>query len=432
MAAEELRLEPRYHIASVTPTVLIDDGISVVRDTGFEIVEGQVVFDWHAGFRVELSGEDALAQFRSGDPLTVRLPDERWITVNALWSRRTLPNGGWQVRGSAESTLHGDPAALIVELLFHATNWPHAHFGTDGHPDFRTVIEAGPWELTLDRVGDYEEIAREARLRRSGATTHMGRIRQTDGRAFTWTEVQHALEALRFVMSFAAGHHVAPMFATGLDGQGKVAVEEWGDYKRDPMAGVIAWSSAFIRRNALGDLWPIALDHWQYPRVRRMLNVALGMYLDAQTGRNLETRLVSAQAGLELLAWEQLTQPPEGLDPEKVDKKPAPWRLRKLLGRMAVDATVPTTLTETRGQLPGHDGPQAVSTIRNGVVHPKGLDREGDGVLTFEILRLATWYLELAILHHLGYQGKHLNRTQQLPLFEGSGDNVPWAKSKEA
>lgn len=426
MTAEDARLEHRYELSAVSATVLADSGISVERGYGLEAVQGQVVFDWHAGFGVNLSGDDAMAQFGSDGPLEVRLANGRQISVTALWSQPRIPNGGWDVRGSFESVLHGDPGAPLVDVIFHAANWPHSHFGTDGHPPFRTVVEADVWELTLDKVADYDHIAREARLRRSGATTHIARLRRLDGQAFTWSAVHDAFRSLHFVMSFTTGHHVAPMFATGVDAEGRVVVEEWGDYKRDPMSGVIAWSSPFIRRTSLGELWPVALQYWQDERTRGMLTVALELYLDAQKGRNVETRLVSAQAGLELLAWEFLTRRGQALDPDKVDGKTAPWRFRKLLGRMGVAVDVPATLTEARSQLSGHDGPKAIADVRNEIVHPKDLEL-GDGALRIEILRLATWYLELAILHLLDYHGNHINRTQTLPLFEGEGDPVPWA-----
>lgn len=80
---------------------------------------------------------------------------------------------------------------------------------------------------------------------------------------------------------------------------------------------------------------------------------------------------------------------------------------------------------------PEHDGPAVICRLRNQIIHPKdvaslmALDSEA----THGVLRLATWYVELALLRLLGYSGEHLNQTRALPLFDGRGEPVPWSKS---
>ncbi len=74
------------------------------------------------------------------------------------------------------------------------------------------------------------------------------------------------------------------------------------------------------------------------------------------------------------------------------------------------------------------DGPKAISEVRNYIVHPgKENKRLADRKIPYyEILNLALWYLELALLHLFGHTGVYANRLQ-LGLYIGVVDLVPWA-----
>jgi hypothetical protein len=77
---------------------------------------------------------------------------------------------------------------------------------------------------------------------------------------------------------------------------------------------------------------------------------------------------------------------------------------------------------------PSWAGPDLVFNVRNGVVHPpKNLnDPEWPSPdELFEAWRLATWYLELAIMQILGYNEQYMSR---LKLTSGAGQTepVPW------
>ncbi len=219
-----------------------------------------------------------------------------------------------------------------------------------------------------------------------------------------------------------------PLFAVGTAPQGRV-VEEWATYRGDPFGGVINWCTNLLRGEAIQAMWPAILDPWIDCDEQRLLAVALELYLDAQKGRNIETRLVSAQAGLELLAWYFLTKRAPHMDPDRVDRKKAPWRLRRLVERLDLDPAVPQTLEAVTATWPGMDGPTVVCHLRNQVTHPTDISSllQRDSQAKHGVLRLATWYLELATLRLLDYKGSYLNQTLPLPIFEGRGEPVPWA-----
>ena len=426
----ETRLKPIYDLLPDGPLKFYRGELLLVEGDPHPGGEGTITFDWHAGFRVDAAGGGA-ETFWSESSMRVQLPDGRELDVWPIDSRSRHPEGTWELHGHAQPQLHGDAEEPISAVHVHLANYPKSTFGSDGGPDHRTLAFAGDWELMIDAFEDYADREREVRLARTGAVTHVGRIRRSDGAQFTWEQASQPLGALRFLLTFVSGHRVPPLFAVGIAGDGRHAVEEWGSYRRDPFGGVLSWCSNLFQAQALETLWEPVVRRWDDPEERQLLTVGLEFYLDAQRGRNLETRLVSAQAGLELLAWHFLTRVEPIQDPARVDRKDAPWRLRRLVERLGLQPAVPEHLEGVRATWPDLDGPSVICNLRNQVTHPKNVNGllDLDSQAKHGVLRLATWYLELALLRHLGYDGNYINQTLPLPIWQGTGEPVPWAEA---
>lgn len=71
------------------------------------------------------------------------------------------------------------------------------------------------------------------------------------------------------------------------------------------------------------------------------------------------------------------------------------------------------------------DGPDAVTKIRNELVHPKNRFQVKLRPFLFEACQLAQLYTELTILRMAGYQGVYFNRLKRRYL--GSVESVPWS-----
>ncbi|MFJ6935498.1 hypothetical protein [Streptomyces sp. NPDC101132] len=76
----------------------------------------------------------------------------------------------------------------------------------------------------------------------------------------------------------------------------------------------------------------------------------------------------------------------------------------------------------------GIDGPEAVTRIRNRLVHPEGAQEK---VYRIEGLVLETWllvrhYLSLIILQSLGYRGRH-QELARMGGWAGEVAETPWA-----
>lgn len=96
-------------------------------------------------------------------------------------------------------------------------------------------------------------------------------------------------------------------------------------------------------------------------------------------------------------------------------------KIRELLKEMRIGTGMPlgtndltSCLRKIDENLKNIDGPQALTTIRNLVVHPKKAKRERLGELSkmalYQALDLGLYYLELILLRLLGYTGAYYNR----------------------
>jgi len=79
----------------------------------------------------------------------------------------------------------------------------------------------------------------------------------------------------------------------------------------------------------------------------------------------------------------------------------------------------------------GSDGPKTLIQILNALTHPKEPQEvyKHSGLLS-EASRLASRYLDLALLHHVGYNGNVTDRTK-ITSWSGENRPVPWAPGDE-
>jgi hypothetical protein len=383
-----------------------------------------VWFDWCVGLRVEAVAEGMPDRLPSrDDPVLVSLP-EITFRLDGLSPHARLATGTMTLSGSLSHVVAGDEAALLEHVEFGLVNMPTVSLFDD-----TVEVEAYGWSLRIAVVDDYGDRIAAVRAAGGGAVTHHAVLRRADGSAFVWADVVGVLDAVRWVASFVTGTRVPVLFPTGVGRDGQVVLCEWGNVRRSRFGGALSWCGDFQRADAVRVLFPALLDVWDDLSRRRRLTVALEFWLEAQLGSALETRLVAAVAGLELMAWEWLVAE-AGRDPDVVDrKKTAEWRLRSMLRLIGVPADVRSHMSDVRVAWPGSDGPKAVTDLRHRIVHPKDLDAllEVSHTGRHDVLRLATWYLELSLLRRLGYVGRYIAQVGPLPIFVGKGDPVPWA-----
>jgi hypothetical protein len=319
----------------------------------------------------------------------------RWVNLG------DVGRGGWLEVVAGDGTRQRWPGRQSWRL----GEWIMA---VDARPDLGAVIE------TLKNTGKY-------------AVTHLAVLRRLDTRPFTAEECEPVLTAYQLASSFVLGRFTCPALAEeARDDDGRLVWREWGARLADPLGGVDAWWNwtAAPIADPVRLLGGRLLD----PMRGRVARHLAQSYVASNRGGFVEQRITVAFAALELLSWQRAVLE-GGADPKKHQNEDADRRLRAML-KMAkipispIPAHLPALKVFAKNQ--GHgDAPKAVAEVRHRLTHPKVLDDvyDRDGLLT-EAWWLTVRYLELLILHWVGYTGGVIDRTKRgWPQV----DAVPWA-----
>ena len=243
---------------------------------------------------------------------------------------------------------------------------------------------------------------------------------------------------LHAVLGLLAGQQVAIGAVAGLDCDGRIRWADWcvgrGGHDR---AGV-SWCTQPVVEGALIQL---AIGYTRLsddPALVTSVERAIGYYLSASGGGEvLDIRVPVACIGLEILGW-ALLQKRGWIGPDALSKMPEGAIARVLLRSCGIPTDPPPDLSQlikrrkAFGQ-PGWAGPEVVFEIRNKLVHPPSkLDKPTwpDSDCLLEAWQLSTWYLELALLHTLGYKGDYWSRLH-FGRDVWSVETVPWQSATD-
>jgi hypothetical protein len=317
-------------------------------------------------------------------------------------------------------TIVGDPESAIDEIEFQVCNFP-PYLSSADPLEFR----CGGWRVQLRQHRDARDRVDVIRNRGGGAVTHVGVLTDTSASTFSWNEAESILSGFAHFLDWAASDRVPLLGERGVR-DNEVVVQAWGDPKRHIGRSSIRWLSS-NHPHVMQSMWLHFADYWQETDWRSVLTLTSELYADSHHSAPLELRTVTAWLALESFSWQWLTKNLH-LDPFYIDDKHADWRIRKMLGSMAIPTDIPDTLSRLRGHSQGQDGPKTLALLRNDIVHPKeGQDLlQLDGVIKQEAWRLTTWYLELALLRACGSVGPYIDRTQALPINNAIVVDPPW------
>lgn len=422
------RLAPVFDLRPGDGAEIYDGPVTIRIGSHRGTGSGRIWFDWERAVRVSAWGEGpiAFALMDHQADWSVSTPKLGEIAIEELDSTGTMPASTWRVEATAVADA-GDLDATVRRVDFQLANFTVFFDGGAEAGPWRLLLDDDRWRVTIDQLEDASDRHRALKRSGGGAVTHAGRLERRNGRPFVWIEAIEVLHGLQLLLAFAAGDRVPVLLPVGFNSTGTPVVHGLRSPRRESYQGRFRWCSSLLVRG-LSDVWSRFIDLWEDPDTKRVWKLAGELYVEAQHGDNLETRLVNAQSLLEVLAWDRLIRV-GGRDPDEVDGRHADWRIRKMLVDIDAPCHVPDTMTETRQQWPGWDGPKVIAELRNSVVHPTDTQAILDlpGTVKHDVFRLAMWYVDLALLRLLGYDGDHLNRTGRLPIFEGRGEPVPWA-----
>jgi hypothetical protein len=237
---------------------------------------------------------------------------------------------------------------------------------------------------------------------------------------------------LFLLLTFVANREVdGPACALGEEG--RVVWADWTTPRMKPGKSGVTWCPPMLVQTALPEiaagLGAVAAD----PDLEVIVDRAIGYSLAANGEEVIEVRIPIVCSGLELLAWAILGREDWLVDAGARRRLGTAANVRLLLNWASIPTAIPASLPTLERRLrasgkPEWGGPEVLFDIRNAMVHPPKRLAEPewpDGDLLFEAWQLGTWYLELALLRILGYEGPYWSRVR-LGRPGTDVEPVPW------
>lgn len=332
----------------------------------------------------------------------------------------------------------GQPNELIKRLVFHVANFPNFLGGESSSADFIYCTAAGgmkrlgnviladpPWSIQLQAmVGTAKTIER---LNSGGGygITHVAELTRSDGSTFAADEAEDVLHKLYLFVSFARGAWAPVVLNAGFDTADNRVYENWGVQIGTPWESCRGWFDR-NRGQALGAVYPGFCALLRDPMIGQAVSRTLYWYLRSNRGGDgpgIDSGIILSQAALELLASAYL----ESQKIKMPSRSRAADQLREALRQLGIPVAIPDALAglkEGQRQSCWQDAPEAITRIRNELVHPKRKLPIKMGAVVPNAWSLAQWYIELLILRLSGYSGQYSNRLEA--SWVGEVEDVPW------
>jgi hypothetical protein len=295
----------------------------------------------------------------------------------------------------------------------------------------RLPLRGNGWEIDLDARRQNRQLREWLKEHGGYTVTHVGSLRRSDGTDFTPEQALDVLVLLQTVLSFAAGRHVAPLLPVGHDKAGSAVWSSWRMPLLDPWSGPQRFADLHYANHWI-ELFECFAAIWDDKfRGEEVAYRALRFYLDANHGTTMQLALSTAQAGLELLAYIHLVEDHALLSPKQykdgirsAHENFSDYLTQHLIDD-AIDATATPALLSAAARAGCVTGPELLTRMRNGVIHPSRRKPKFTAAEWFEARQLALRYLILGILAYINYQG-----TYRDPLdpgkYEGTVAKMPW------
>jgi hypothetical protein len=265
--------------------------------------------------------------------------------------------------------------------------------------------------------------------RRSGyMILYNGEFRSKKG-PISYSDLQEPFHAFSMFLTFLNGRRCSPFFKQGVHNE-EVLWTDYKGYSINQYKYVFTWPTEFIV-DGLNGIWKIFYELWKSEEDKDFLVTAVHWYVEANGNAGLiDGAIIMAQTALELIYNWLLIERKKLLIGKDADIISASNKIRLLLSHLEVSTDFPELCSDLKSIPDIVDAPDGLVQIRNALVHAQADKRKKLLKISFEVkahaLHLGVWYIELALLKILGYEGYYKNRTSKNNLsIKGP---VPWKK----
>ncbi|MFI8001895.1 hypothetical protein [Streptomyces sp. NPDC086010] len=302
----------------------------------------------------------------------------------------------------------------------------------------RTIAQGDGWDVVFDVLPSMT-LKRWRQLKDVGgySFTHAGRIRRTDGAIFTSDAACAAIDRIGLGLKLALGRRTSCLLPVGYLG-GRPVWTLWGATPVDPLTSSSDWIDSSCSSKQIGELVSRVLDFTTSTSSLQSFKNALAYYVAATVDVDVHLQASLPVSGLQLLTYyHMVTVGPhtpkqwENLIPRE---RATEWEIRNLLNVMRITVSMPQhfqNLTTVGQQLAANgahrDALGIVIKMRNVATHPtKKQAGDYSDLQWAEAGMLARYWLCLALLYTVGYQGRVAAVMQSRPRYHGELRKPPW------
>lgn len=243
-------------------------------------------------------------------------------------------------------------------------------------------------------------------------------------------EARDILYCFNNFISILNGRRVSALFLKGLSNGNQVWID-YTTYFVEPYKFVENWTYEHSEVNYTS-LFASFYKLWQNEDDRNFLEALTSWYLEVNNGfLNIEASIVKGQIALELIYnWLLIEN-----NRYKVQKY-ATDKIKDLLTYLKVDFSVPANFEALQQFIEDNNdienAPDSLVRVRNAIVHSQLAKRQRisriETPIKLEILHLTIWYIELAIMSILEYNGMYINRCNPVGFVDDMKELVPWRR----
>jgi len=264
----------------------------------------------------------------------------------------------------------------------------------------RATLDAGGWTIALDEL---EGARLQPWLRPPFLPTHHATLTRSDKTPFSPEAAQDVIDCLTYCLAFADEAWVGILTPTGYDASSRVTWRRWTTTTTDDIRHHGSWLPTDEPDLALSRLWAGFWQRWTSTSGQLAIKTLIPILAELSHLAIPEPKIVLDQVGLEFLSSVVVVEELSMLSSDGHTNLSAPDRLRLLLTPAGIDVSLPITFPNRSGAR-WHDGPQAITEIRNAIVHPGRKSRPNPAALPqAETLAHNYWLRSMLLYFHYNY-----------------------------
>jgi len=259
------------------------------------------------------------------------------------------------------------------------------------------VFKYENWRFVLSTLDNCFELQKSLQTEGGYGVTHICLIEKLDHTQLNFNEAYEQIKAFVYYLSFARGLWISPILVSGFDKDGDLLFEEWrtnpiiagSSFKYD-----YSWADPDSTELVLA--FPGFMKKWNDEIWQGVIQNVIQWHIESLINQR-NTSIILIQSSLEKLAWTFLKSN-ECLSADGFKSMKAADQIRLLLKFLDIDIELLdeySEISKKAKEMNWHDSLQAISEVRNAIVHPQVKKSKASHFPSEEILSEA-----FTIYHH--------------------------------